>query len=150
MPTCPDCGERLNRAARQCACGWQREERPPDHRCAFTYEGVRCPFPGVISESPVGKTKFWCHHHIDPVNRAFDFEQSEFFRVYSDPQCRADQMAIWYPDIDWREERIAEIRAAHPEWERRDDETRSQYTERMLALGKTGFRSLVKKQKQEQ
>ena len=49
-----------------------------------------------------------------------------------DPQCRKDQMEVWYSDGNWRDELRQQILNANPRWLKRDDESTKEYQDRML------------------
>lgn len=64
---CPECGENLNKDARQCACGWgkrkvtERIGKVFDHRCTFRTFGDRCEYP--VGWFEMGATTGWCIFH---------------------------------------------------------------------------------------
>ena len=79
---CPECGEKLNKDARQCACGWGKRKLTEkvgkvfDHRCTFRSYGDRCEYPiGLFME---GATSGWCifHRGALPEDGAKIIEQS--------------------------------------------------------------------------
>ena len=48
--SCPECGERLNRDAKVCACGWGRSKKGDsgprhDMTCSWHYGQLRCRYP---------------------------------------------------------------------------------------------------------
>lgn len=71
---CPECDERLNPSARQCACGWKNpalfrgSEKAffdADHwRCAWVNGSRRCRYPGSVSHGLKGDAKYYCPFHF--------------------------------------------------------------------------------------
>lgn len=63
---CPECGERLSRDARACACGWgakSKKDFGPKHDmvCQWVSSGLRCRYP--VGMFPEGATKGFCIFH---------------------------------------------------------------------------------------
>ena len=79
---CPECGERLSRDARQCACGWGAKkvkpgDIPTDMQCQWVANGRRCRYPVGRFEQGMKTGKCVFHRNCgDPADGARIVEES--------------------------------------------------------------------------
>lgn len=106
-----------------------------DNQCAFDYDGTRCPFPGALGETIKGNGPLYCRWHANSNNRGNGAAQHDFFTTYAkNAECIKDTLELWYGGKNWRDQMVDDLVAKHPEWKRRDDETKSTYVSRMTKI----------------
>lgn len=79
---CPECGDRLAREARACACGWgkrrgaEKAGKQTDMRCTYRNGSDRCDYP--VGMFPEGAASGWCifHREAEPTNGSEILRQS--------------------------------------------------------------------------
>ena len=114
-----------------------------DGRCRFEHSGARCPFPAVWGDNPYAPTR-WCHWHAEADHRGHGQEQDVFFADH----CQTRQQVLdthkrWYGES--HEERLQRHIAEHPEWQRGEHETASEYVARMRQICRELARGAIKR-----
>lgn len=147
---CGDCGRQMRVTQAQCElCGWHDPNAGKvgtgdgDHdRCAYEFNGARCPLPGVFSPAVTGKgATLWCWVHAG--ERHYDAAAArELQEIIEQPQ-RYVRPGITQ-EVDAR---LAEIIADNPQWARNDEEARSEYVKRIGAIARGQLSALVRRQR---
>ena len=108
----------------------RRDRRPPkDGRCAYTYQGNRCTYTGVMSDSRAGA--WYCRYHHTQDGRLPGPEQDAFFSQQATPGGRADQVRKWRRHTP--ADLVAEMIDNSPQWRRQLDESMEDYVQRIRA-----------------
>lgn len=148
---CGDCARQMRVTEPKCSfCGWTDpnagrggEGDGGRGQCAYELNGERCPLPGVFSGAVTGKTDhWWCFVHAG--ERHYDAEAArELQEIIENPRAiMARPCGRWGDGHErsrvhrWRDEMVTAMAAGHEEWQRRDDETRSEYGSRMAKIGR--------------
>lgn len=143
MTSCPKCGD-VDLKRGQCPeCGYkprqkkQGEQKTPqrDPKCSFESGNVRCVLDAVWY--PDNRFKGYCALHDEESKRNLPpwEAQEQLKRIRTDPMSYARDLL----ESSWRKERellVQKTIEQHPEWQRGEDEGRTEYAKRMLAIGK--------------
>lgn len=136
MIVCGGCDRQIPADSSECGlCGWENHNALPapargaeSGQCDYELNGRRCPLPAVYSPSLTAKGPKWCRAHAN--ERHYDAAAAEELdRIIADPRA-------WLPE-DWRNVALREVMAAHPEWQRQVEESRSEYRARMMGIART-------------
>lgn len=145
--TCPQCGHDLPARAKECAaCGWTHRSEKTE-----TITLTEVPSSGDLAQHRRNGKKIiyqCCRcHRTDQIEGIQIVTCQRHF--YCLDHYRERRLELAYSDNafpeDWREQEIAAISARHPEWQRRADETRTQYGDRMLAICREKINALNKR-----
>jgi len=119
-PECPECGTANPRGSASIATYTP---------CAYEANGMRCPLPGVWSDSGYGKHPVkWCSVHMIAERRAQDAAgAAELAEIIAHPDR-------YRHGRNWRDRDVDACIEGHPHWRRKPDETRSAYLDRMRKL----------------
>ena len=130
--SCPECGDPLPPRAQACgSCDWRpaaRSKNAPDWVCSHTAGQSRCPLPAVWYDSTFA-TSGWCRLHSEAERRMSGADGYEQLRhIIDHRQAYLDEH---YPKRGWRDDMVDALILEHPEWQRGEDEGRSEYVKRM-------------------
>lgn len=114
----------------------RRRRRAPgetDPGCSYRAGITRCPLPAVWYEGRAAKG--WCRLHADPEARLPDGPQGqiELRRIIDN---RREVLEQHYPRERHLDAAVDRLVAEHPEWQRRDGESRDDYENRMREIGR--------------
>lgn len=141
MMMCKGCEKHIPDDSPECVfCGWKNpaarrraKADADDWQCLFELDDLRCPLPGGHNE-PAARGPGWCTlHWRDRRRDAGALRQLQ--EIIADPRP-------YLPPPPWQDAAIDALVAAHPQWQRAEDEPRSEYVARMRAEQRALSRSL--------